>query len=291
MLITDKFIYVHQPKTGGTFVTSVIAAIHEARSDRVETFHLDGAAGWTQVPGSGAGMIARVLLRGRNQHGTRSDIPLRYRGRPLLATIRNPYDRYVSQYEFAWWRVYPEMFGPVEHVRRLCPRYPDLAFDEFVELTNTASLRYKPSADSEYTPGFQTQQFVEYLLAKPDDAYPLLHDDSAWDRLWELEKIGLHLIDQQALRDQLHAFLLQMGYAPGELALVRNADWIRPRIGPSVDSEWTSDYSPSLGAYVERMTRGRSPARDWTRYYTPELKAFVRERERVLFRLFPQFDV
>ena len=29
----------------------------------------------------------------------------------------------------------------------------------------------------------------------------------------------------------------------------------------------------------------------WERYYTPELKALVRRRERLLFTLFPEYDV
>jgi hypothetical protein len=29
----------------------------------------------------------------------------------------------------------------------------------------------------------------------------------------------------------------------------------------------------------------------WEKYYTPELKAFVREKEDLLFTLFPEYDV
>jgi hypothetical protein len=290
MLITDKFVYVHQPKTGGTFVTAVVAALHKLRSDRVETFHIDGEAGWSELPPTGSGTVVRVLLSTRNQHGTRRDVPLQYRDRPILGTIRNPYDRYVSQFEFSWWRVYPEMFGPVENVRQQYPRYPELTFPEFVELTNTVSIPYK-AVNSGFTSGFHTQQFVEYFFSDPATAYPQLHDEVAVDRIWKTERTGLYLLNQEHLGEQLYAFLLQIGYAPEEVEFVRDAKWIRPLVGASPDPRWTKQYLPPLGALVERMDGAGSPARNWARYYTPELKASVRYRERVLFRLFPEFDV
>jgi hypothetical protein len=38
------------------------------------------------------------------------------------------------------------------------------------------------------------------------------------------------------------------------------------------------------------LGKGRSAEQKWEKYYTPELKAFVREKERVLFTLFPEFE-
>lgn len=92
MLITDSFIYIHQPKTGGTFVAQTIASLHEARGDRVDTVWFDPDRP-IPLPAVGPGHVVRLMLSGRNQHGARQDVPVAYTGRPIIATIRNPFDR------------------------------------------------------------------------------------------------------------------------------------------------------------------------------------------------------
>ena len=68
MLVTNDFILVHVPKTGGTFLNDIIAK------------HCD------------------VLYR--KLHVTLADAPPEYRDLPALAFIRNPWDWYVSFYHF-----------------------------------------------------------------------------------------------------------------------------------------------------------------------------------------------
>ena len=53
---------------------------------------------------------------------------------------------------------------------------------------------------------------------------------------------------------------------------------------------------PSAVAFVRSVPKifplegGRTEEQAWPRYYTPELKRLVRERERLLFAMFPEFD-
>ena len=37
MLVTERFTYIHQPKTGGTFVAAMLGRIHEANGGSVRT--------------------------------------------------------------------------------------------------------------------------------------------------------------------------------------------------------------------------------------------------------------
>lgn len=266
MFVTKDFVYIHQPKTGGTFVAALLKRIHEARGDRVEVLTIDPAAP-TGLPPIGEGRALKLMLQGRYQHGRRAEIPLEYRDRPVLATIRNPYDRYVSQFEFAWWRQLPEMFGPIEEVRKVYPRYPDLTFEDFVRLTNAVSVPYRRDREPDETPGFHTQQFIEYFSREPDEALARLSDDELAMAGWESDLRHVCFVNQAHLNTELHAFLLGMGYSPAATAFVVDADRIWPPEG------------------------GRPPDHDWRPYYSPALKTFVRRKERLLFRLFPQFDV
>lgn len=268
MLITPNFVYIHQPKTGGTFVNATLVKIHKARRDRTETIGMDPARP-KQLPRVEPGRLLKLMLTTRDQHGRYRDIPEQYRDRPVVATIRNPYDRYVSQYEFAWWRSHPEWFGPVEQVKQSYPHYPDITFADFIHLSNERSglVRYRNPTDPEQTPGFHTQQFVDFFFSDPAKVYPLLTGAYIESGAYRTDMCNLRLLDQTNLNQELHAFLLRAGYAPAEIDFVRTAGKIFPPQG------------------------GRTPEQSWEKYYTSELKALVRQKERLLFKLFPRFDV
>lgn len=71
MIVTDKFVFVHFPRTGGTFVTDVIMKFFP--SAREIGYHLP-----------------------------RSLLPKEHSHLPVLGTIRNPWEFYVSWYYHIW---------------------------------------------------------------------------------------------------------------------------------------------------------------------------------------------
>ncbi len=75
MLIHDRFVFLHVPKTGGTFL------------DRELRRELPGCQPPSNVP--------------RSAHHGWDAIPAEARGRPVLVFVRNPWDWYVSWYSFA----------------------------------------------------------------------------------------------------------------------------------------------------------------------------------------------
>lgn len=265
MLLTDQFTYIHQPKTGGTFVAATLVGLHEARGDIVVTVTADPSRP-DEIPAPAPGQVVRLMHPTRHQHGTRRDIPPAARHRPVLATVRNPFDRYVSQFEFAWWRVYPEMFGPVDRVRASYPTYPDLTFADFVALTNAVSVHYRHASHPDGTPGFHTQQFVEYFCEEPEAVLPRLSDAAAADALRAEVHRGIRFLRQDRLNDQLADVLAEVGYGTGEVDAVRRAAPIWPPEG------------------------GRPADSAWEPYYTDDLRTFVRRKERWLFEWFPDFD-
>ncbi|MCC7009747.1 MAG: hypothetical protein IT184_13140 [Acidobacteria bacterium] len=264
MFVTDRFVYLHLPKTGGTFVASVLARIHARRGDAVETIWVDPAHP-PALPPISRGRAARIMLTTRNQHGTRRDIPPLYADRPVLATIRNPYERYVSQYEFAWWRHQPDMFGPIDDVRRRYPSFPALSFEDYLDLANSALLPFRESVASDDSPGMHTQQFLEYFFRDPHSAFARLLAGtlSADDAARELT--GLRLLNQCRLNDDLAAALDEMGYAADEVDTVRRAARVWPPEG------------------------GRALDAPWERYYSKETMAMVARKERWLFEWIPEF--
>ncbi|MGB6012319.1 MAG: sulfotransferase family 2 domain-containing protein, partial [Desulfobacterales bacterium] len=90
-IITDDFVYIHYPKTGGTFVTHVLKRLYQYKKKyKLLTTFLP-----KRIQRRFHGFIQTD-----KKHGTCDEIPELHRNKPILATIRNPYDRYVSHYEF-----------------------------------------------------------------------------------------------------------------------------------------------------------------------------------------------
>ena len=71
MIVTDKFVFVHLPRTGGTFVTDMI-------------------------------MKFFPLAREIGYHLPRSFLPKEYSHLPVLGVVRNPWEFYVSWYYHIW---------------------------------------------------------------------------------------------------------------------------------------------------------------------------------------------
>ena len=71
MIVTDKFVFVHFPRTGGTFITDIIKRFFPAAQEI--GYHLP-----------------RFLL------------PNEYSHLPVLGVVRNPWEFYVSWYHHVW---------------------------------------------------------------------------------------------------------------------------------------------------------------------------------------------
>lgn len=71
MIVTDKFVFVHFPRTGGTFITDVITKFFP--SAREIGYHLP-----------------------------RSLLPKEFARLPVLGAVRNPWEFYVSWYYHVW---------------------------------------------------------------------------------------------------------------------------------------------------------------------------------------------
>lgn len=245
MILTPDFVYIHHPKTGGTFVTHVLSRLYDGRF--VNTA----------------------------KHGTCSAIPEEYRGKPIISAIRNPYDRYVSQYRFAWWKLHPEQYCGEEAMRALHPHHPDITFAEFIHLANTLFVNHHWGQPMGYEnhnfppgrgPGWHTEQFVRFYFREPREAFARLDEKSFEDGSFREGMYDVHFLPVERLNDSLYEWLLRFGHRPEDIAFVREAEKIFPAEG------------------------GRELNDRWQDYYTPEIRDTIRTRERLLFELFPHFD-
>lgn len=263
MLFTDSFVYVHEPKTGGTFVTSVLFRLYEFN--------------WTYRTRIASALRTELVHRHRygtliyhnNKHGGCDAIPAAQRHKTVLATVRNPYDLYVSQYEFGWWkrREWRPYFQAIPGFQQQYPHFPAISFAEYVTLSNLAFRDHRSPTDHDSGIGLLSEKFIKFYCQEPQAVLQALRSGSAPEQLCRAALHDIHFIRTEQLNDGLYQFLLARGYAEADLCFI-----------------------PGLGKILPGG-KGRRRDQSWERYYTPELKQQVRRQEQMIFALFPEFDV
>jgi hypothetical protein len=262
MIFTDHFVYLHEPKTGGTFVTRALLRLYGLEASRWLTLQAVLRGQVTRNGGPYGSFTYHNL-----KHGTYRQVPAPHREKPVLATVRGPYEMYVSQYEFGWWRHrrMRRWFAAVPDFRHRFPRFPDLSFPEFVELWD-AAMGDPDEAEGGCGRGAWTRQFIRFYFREPEQARTWADAELLDPEARRAAMPRIHFVHTDGVRDGLHAFLLEQGYRPDDLQFILEMGKVLPG-------------------------RGRSEDQRWERYYTPGLKERVRRRERLLFEIFPEFDV
>ena len=257
MVITDKFVYIHMPKTGGTFVERALSRLLSRRGE----LYLDTSRD-----------DHRELLGSRNQHERIAEIPDAHKTKKVLFTVRNPYDHYVSFYEFGWWKTHPTDTFDEQEMRRVLPHYPEITFREYIEAVNRLELLHADYVDpgtrrimENASCGPLTLDYLRFLFPDPDRIIENLR--YRVEGRADLDRVrDIHFLGTGNLNRELHDFLVAMGYEPGQL-----------------------EFILELGKIHPPGSRRREGV-DWESYYSPELKRLVRDKERWIFSAFPDFD-
>ncbi len=261
MIFTDKFVYVHAPKTGGTFVASALLRLHGITWSRWT--HLSSALR-TNLSYTGK---YGTFIYNNNKHGGCNAIPPAQRDKPILATVRNPYDLYVSEYEFGWWRrrQFLKYYRQVPGFEQRYAHFPDLSFDEYLSLTTAAFGMKLHHADDDRW-GLQTEKYVNFYFKNPQQVLRQIDEEYLASQKYRADLHYLHFVRTDDLNRGLYDFLFEMGYSEEDLHFVLDLGKILPQ------------------------GKGRTHEQEWEKYYTPELKRAVRHRDRLIFAMFPEFD-
>ena len=120
IIVNNAFVYIHHPKTGGTFVTEMLRKVAS----------LDNGFNIQE-------------FSGKLKHAGINKIPEEHQHLPVVINVRNVFEHYVSRYTFRWW-ANPERAKnrfDLEKVLKEFPNFPELSFSEFLRLFNQWSLR------------------------------------------------------------------------------------------------------------------------------------------------------
>jgi len=272
MFITDDFVYIHYPKTGGTFVTDVLKQLYRRKSKSRFLNKVIPRRAHKRVKTGGGWNPFHVGYFETNKHGTCDEIPPEHRHKPVVSNIRSPYSRYVSHYEFAYWKDHvEEEFTPLklDEIREQFPHFPDLTFEEYVDLWNNIWLPRKTSTIYSSTLdqiGIETFEFVRFFFKNPDPILVEMHEN--YNRFIEAktylsDMFDVHFLRTHNLNEDLYNLMSHFGWKTSDIEFVLYMDRICPE---------------------EPDRKEKIP---WETYYSDKLKHSVRTKERFLFDLFP----
>jgi hypothetical protein len=263
MVITDKFVYIHKPKTGGTFVTDALLKLYEGK--------------WNMYVHVKLALLKVVHYRNSfgtlsftaNKHGGCRDIPVAHQHKTIVSTIRNPFDYYVSQYEFGWWkrRSWYNYYKNLEGFKQYSASFPNLSFREFMELNVLAfNPKQHQNFDNPDLLGRNTVEFLQDYFYNPEEVIEKINESYLMDNNIKNDMFSVKFIFTHNLNQQLHDFLLTQGYPEESIAFITTKRKVLPQ------------------------GKGRSKEQKWEKYYTRDLKELVRKKDSFLFDMFPEFD-
>ncbi|MFM9072508.1 MAG: hypothetical protein ACKOOC_03770 [Cyanobium sp.] len=260
MLVTDQFVYIHAPKTGGTFVTEVLFRIYEATwgPTRLLEYHL----------------FRRNIFRHHKygrfihrfpKHASVSEIPSEYANLAVISTVRDSLDLLVSEYEFKWWqrKEYLPYYRVTPMWQVISSSFPNLSFSDFLSLMRQAFLP-KPWLDAGL--GYALFTFVRHYCRDSKDVIESLPTiESHEDRLSRIRESvkSINFLSTAQLNIELYALLGRFAYSPDDLQFILDKRRVHP------------------------LGRGRSASQTIDQYFTDDLRDSTLKQERLLVDLLP----
>lgn len=261
MIITDRFVYIHLPKTGGSFVN---AALMEAHGIKWNWWHhavLTFSGRFTHL-----GPLGRLTMQ--DKHGPCQRIPVPDRHKPIFSTIRHPLDYYVSDFKFGWWKrnEWWKYYRKIPHFKRDYPDFPNLNFADYLQLMCCA---FNPAEQNQFKNpaqlGYFSASFLKMFARNPAQLFAKLKENPGISILDELYPV--HFIHTQNLNQELFQMLSGFDYPDFSIDFILKKDRILP------------------------LGKGRSISEKWEQYYPSRLLELILQKDHLLFQLFPSFDI
>lgn len=263
MMVFDNFVFVHLPKTGGTFVEQVLKTLHCPSWIGQKIHGMQRRLGIT-IP------FYPYKYREHRKHAECRFIPQKDQGKVIVSCVRNPYDLYISHYKFGWWKKHPQEFyaSGSEIYKRSILEPAKVTFADWVHgmCDHGIWVMDRRTSCPGVDVGFAASEFAAYFC-KESDLVLSQPTEAQMATEFERSKYNVQFLRMETLNEQLYQFLRERGYPEERVAFIRTKDKIFPG----------------------RQTRSASDSAD--KFFTPELKALVRQKERLLFALFPEYDI
>ena len=255
MLITKKFVVLNNPKTGSTFVRNVIKKTHERENYLFERLIKKLKANKPELTELILPNI-KMPLRKPDQHGTYSQIPQKYINNEIISVVRNPFDRFLSIFEFRSWAEFPHLKQTI--IREQFSTFPKLNLNQFVDLQIALEKIRLQKNENPLELGSQTIQFIQMFFKNPNLIFSKATEKYFKTSSYRKDLGAITFLRQENLNNELYNFLFRMGYQQNKIAFIQ-------------------------GANKSNVTK--SDMEDRNKLWTPKAIKYIQHKERFLFKM------
>jgi hypothetical protein len=278
MILTCDFVILNHPKTGSTFVREMIQKAEKERGNHIRRYKSNEWK-WkilSSIAPLGIRLPYLELHHPRlwsktkhvDQHGGSCMVPRGYRHLPHGVGIRNPFELYVSHYEFEWWKENPQLAE--DTISKNFPDFPDLSFRQFVEFTCLSGQFFarRAGVSLQRQLGAQTIRYVRTLFREPANVLSKLSESFIKTGEYRKYLPNFTYFRTTDLNSDLFDFLSEHRYEKSEIDFIRSHNKVKPE-----ESGNSNERAP------------------WRDYYTDGLLEKVASREKLLFMLLEELGV
>ncbi|MFD0864087.1 sulfotransferase domain-containing protein [Sungkyunkwania multivorans] len=264
MIITDDFVMINFPKTGSTFVRSVLHQIHHARvhhkSPLRRLLSKDPEFVNLKLPNIRTTSFRKGL---EDEHGICYQIPEEHRQKKIVSVKRDLFDRIVSSYEYMDWKKAPWISEG--EIKERFPNYPNLGFEDYVHLLIEHNpLEVHPEINRKLPIGPLSSFFILFYFKEPFEVLRSIDEAYINSSKYKEDMFDVTFLDQANLNDELHRFLLSNGYKQKEIEFIL--------------TEEKKNTTEKNG----RTTRD---------YFADPLLELIKEKEAFLYKVFGEYYV
>lgn len=239
MIVTKDFVLLNNPKTGSTYARQVVKMVYGQTKNPIQS--IAQKIGLLNLPYQEIKLKnLQFPNRPKNQHGAYSQIPERFLDRKIVSVIRNPYDKFISAFEYKYW-----LKQPPEQSTLLALSIEDLSnisIDQFA-LIQVASIKKRFPHLETLKIGSQTLQFIFMYFKNPWLVVKSLTNEYFLEGKYKHDLGEITFINQNTLSDGLFTFLEQFDLDKAKLEQGRQMGRVNAnKKRPSLESyEWSLD--------------------------------------------------
>ena len=183
MIITKDFVFIHMPKTGGTFVHGIFKKII---ADFKQKYPVKWYLNRLNYRLSLAVPIYQKLnnvvyneypeKEVKGQHAGVLFIPKKNKKLPIISVKRDPIKKIISSYYYRWWERFPIL--PKSDLRREFPNYPEISIEDYFELVYHVEMKAYFGTDYRNDIGVLSWQFIRMYSSAPLFVYKNINADN-----------------------------------------------------------------------------------------------------------------
>lgn len=262
MILTSRFSFIHIPKNAGSFVETVLRKVYAPSNIYSTSLNLFlNRYFFSRIrdhkPYCYWGVIPQFLFKGFAEiliHGWASEAPLAFKNKPFLAVMRDPLDRYISEFEFKWWQWSGAIHPNTTLIKIKYPNWPHISsFSDDVYLRNEFHTLFQQEHPLENRVGIQTETFIRFFCKNPYQLLSLGKSRLTIKSVIE-DLFDIHFLNMDFLNTELSSYLAMKGVEKNLAKMAESHEKVLPNeMGRSIHKNYDEYYSEQLMEYVIRV--------------------------------------